>query len=150
MHGQCQRGRSQGGAGVIANHFLKSRPLNEDEVPKFKSLKVPTRDEAIKIYGPEVANLVTPTKIEQVAYSESEENNAAIQLILQSGSEHELGYEGIATQELLSYIAYNSAYDAPRTKEQLGDIKCSSTRKLQADATDFQSLSKVALPCQMF
>ena len=123
-------------ADVIENHFLQSRPLNEDEVPKFKSLKVPTKDEAIKIYGPDVVDLMAPTKIEQVAFSESEENNA-IQLILQTGSEHELGYEGIATLELLSYVAYNSAYDTLRTKEQLGYIVSAFTRKTAGGCNGF-------------
>jgi len=127
-------------ADIIAQRFRsKSRPLDDDEIPVFKSLKIPTREEAVKIYGPGVADLATPTKIEQVVYSAEEENNA-IQLILQSGSEHELGYEGIATQELLSYVAYNSAYDTLRTKEQLGYIVSAFTRKTAGGCNGFAVL----------
>lgn len=136
---------------IIEERFRsKSRPLTDDEIPSFKSLKVPTKEEALQIYGPQVADLATPTKIEQVVYSAEEENNA-IQLILQAGSEHELGYEGIATNELLSYVAYNSAYDTLRTKEQLGYIVSAFTRKTAGGANAFAVLvqSSSTLPAKL-
>ena len=125
---------------IISERFRsKTRPVDDDEIPIFKSHKIPTREEAIKIYGPEVADLATPTKIEQVVYS-AEEENSAIQLILQCGSEHELGFEGLAAQELLSYMAYNSAYDTLRTKEQLGYIVSAFTRKTAGGSNAFAVL----------
>jgi insulysin len=138
-------------ADIIAERFRsKSRPVNDDEIPLFKSLKIPTKQEAMKIYGPEVADLATPTKIEQVVYSAEEENNA-ITLMLQAGSEHELGYEGIAAQELLSYVAYNSAYDTLRTKEQLGYIVSAFVKKTAGGGNAFAVLvqSSSTLPAAL-
>ena len=43
-----------------------------------------------------------------------------MELNLQVGSEYQLGYEGVAMLELIGHMAYNSAYNQLRTKEQLG------------------------------
>lgn len=120
---------------IILDRFLEgSRPLQNDEIPKFGTLKNPTRQEAKEIFGAELPAI--PIKLEQVAYADSEENNA-IQLILQTGCEHTLGWEGIATQELFSYIAYNSCFDQLRTKEQLGYIVSCFTRKTAGGGSSF-------------
>jgi len=39
--------------------------------------------------------------------------------MMQSMSNYELGYEGLAIQELIGSIAYNSAFNQLCTKEQL-------------------------------
>ena len=37
---------------VIERHFLEpSRPLHDTEIPEFKGLKLPTKDEALEIFG---------------------------------------------------------------------------------------------------
>jgi hypothetical protein len=114
---------------VIAQHFLNpSRPLHDGEAPKFKSLKLPTKAEAISIFGPEIASESIPVKYQEVAYSASEENNA-VEVILQAGCDLTLGYEGIGILDLISSMAYNSAYNLLRTKEQLGYIVSAHTRK---------------------
>uniref|UniRef100_A0A7S4HIU6 Insulin-degrading enzyme n=1 Tax=Odontella aurita TaxID=265563 RepID=A0A7S4HIU6_9STRA len=123
-------------ASVIEQHFLQSRPLAEEEYPQFRSHKLPTQAEAVRLFGPDVESSSIPTKIEDVAHSESEANNA-IQVILQTASEHELGYEGTGTLELLSYIAYNSAYNRLRTQEQLGYIVSAFTKKTAGSANAF-------------
>lgn len=134
-------------ADVIERHFLQPagtaakgggswRPLTEEEYPQFRSHRLPTKAEAVKLFGSEVGDLSIPLKIEQVAHSESEANNA-IQVVLQVGSEHELGYEGTGVLELLSYVAYNSAYNMLRTKEQLGYIVSAFTRKTAGGSNSF-------------
>lgn len=106
---------------LINDNFLtKARPLEHEEIPHLRSLKMPTKKEAEKIFGPVVSERSIPVILEEVAHSESEENNA-VEVIFQVGAEHELGYEGIAVNELISQIAYNSAYNQLRTKEQLGE-----------------------------
>jgi len=117
---------------VIENHFLKQGvPLSDDEAPKFRSLKIPTKEEAIQIFGPDDAESTSKASVivEEVAYSENEENNA-IDFCLQAGCEHELGYEGIAILELIGHIAYTSAYQKLRTEEQLGYIVSAFPRKI--------------------
>ena len=107
-------------ARLIQKSFLQSRPLEHEEIPKLRSLKMPTREEASRIFGDEPADTKIPLVLEEVAYSESEENHA-VHLVLQAGSEHEIGYNGIAILELIGHIAYTSAYNQLRTKEQLGE-----------------------------
>eukprot|EP01083_Nonionella_stella_P261451 890218_1 len=97
-------------------------------MPKLRSLKMPTKEEAIRIFGPEVKDSKIPIVLEELAYSDSEENHA-VEVILQVGAEHELGFEGIGVIELIGQIAYNSAYNQLRTKEQLGYIVSAFSRK---------------------
>jgi len=133
---------------VVDSHFLKpSRPLLESEVPTFRSMKLPTKEEAVEIFGPEVAGKSIPTISQELAYSESEANNA-VEIILQAGSDLQLGIEGVAILDLISHMSYNSAYTQLRTKEQLGYIVSSFVRKT-AGATWGLSVvvqSSVALP----
>lgn len=114
---------------VIDNHFLKpSRTLLEAEAPSFRSMKLPTSDEAVAIFGPDVASKKIPLIYQEVASSDSEENNA-VEITLQAGCDFEFGYEGVAILELISHMAYTSAYSQLRTKEQLGYIVSAFARK---------------------
>lgn len=111
---------AQNVAQLIKDNFIsKARPLEHEEIPRLRSLKMPTKKEAERIFGPEVGKNSIPVIVEEVAKSKSEENHA-VEIILQAGAEHELGYEGVAVIELITQIAYNSAYNQLRTKEQLG------------------------------
>merc|ERR1719401_395264 len=112
---------SQEVADVIFNNFLQKRPLIDNETPKFRSLKMPTSAEAMKIFGAPTEASMVPLVYEAIAHSESEENNA-VELLMQTASNYELGYEGLAIQELIGSMAYNSAFNQLRTKEQLGYI----------------------------
>jgi insulysin len=108
-------------AQLIDTNFLsKARPLEHEEIPRLRSLKMPTMVEAERIFGPEVRNRSIPIIIEEVTQNEGEENHA-VEVIIQVGSEHELGFKGIAVLELISQMAYNSAFSQLRTKEQLGE-----------------------------
>lgn len=119
---------------VIDQHFLEpARPLNDAEAPRFKSMMMPTREEAITIFGDGVSGESFPLKYQELASSSSEENNA-VEVTLQTGSDFSLGYEGIAIMDLISHIAYNSAYSQLRTKEQLGYIVSASARKTAGGA----------------
>ena len=114
---------------VLEEKFLQSpHCLSEVETPSFRSLKLPTRQEAGRIFGPEAEERSVPLVYSEIAFTETEENNA-VELILQAGSELELGYKGIALLDLLSHIAYNSAFNLLRTKEQLGYIVSTFARK---------------------
>jgi insulysin len=114
---------------LINDHFLhNARPLQPEEIPKLRSLKVPTKEEAVKIFGPEVGSRSIPLILEEIAHSEAEENSA-VEVILQADCEHEMGYEGVAIMELIGQMAYTSAYTQLRTKEQLGYIAGAFTRK---------------------
>lgn len=116
-------------AAVVDSHFLApSRPLLDIEVPTFRAMKLPTNTEAVEIFGESVVDKTSPIVYQEVAYSESEENNA-IELTLQAGCDFNLGYEGVAIIDLLSHMAYTSAYNQLRTKEQLGYIVSSYVRK---------------------
>jgi hypothetical protein len=122
---------------VIDRHFLRlGRPLNDAEAPVFRSLKLPTRAEAIAIFGPEIAEKTIPVKYQELAFSESEENNA-VEVTFQTGSDVSLGYEGVGVLDLLAHIAYNSAYNQLRTQEQLGYIVSAYTRKTAGGAWAF-------------
>jgi hypothetical protein len=133
---------------VIDRHFLApSRTLSEVETPRFRSMKLPTRDEARLIFGPEAADRTIPLVYQDLAYSDSEENNA-VELILQAGCEMDLGYEGVAILDLISNMAYNSAFGQLRTKEQLGYIVSTFARKTAGSTWGMSVLvqSSVALP----
>ena len=62
-----------------------------------------------------------PLKVQEVVSSDAEENHA-VELILQTASQYQLGNEGVALLELIGHMAYNSAFDQLRTKEQLGTV----------------------------
>mmetsp|Transcript_4301 Transcript_4301/g.9388 ORF Transcript_4301/g.9388 Transcript_4301/m.9388 type:complete len:508 (+) Transcript_4301:2-1525(+) len=114
---------------VINRVFIeKSRPLNFAESPSFKSVKLPTKAEAEYIFGSEIAEERIPVKYQELASSPSEENNA-VEVTLQFGSDSSLGYEGIGILDLIGHLAYSSAYNQLRTKEQLGYIVSVYTRK---------------------
>ena len=114
---------------VINRVFIeKSRPLNFAESPSFKSMKLPTMAEAENIFGSEITKESIPIKYQELASSPSEENNA-VEMTLQVGSDSSLGYEGIGILEVVSHLAYSSAYNQLRTKEQLGYIVSVYTRK---------------------
>jgi secreted Zn-dependent insulinase-like peptidase len=53
----------------------------------------------------------------------------AVEIIIQAGCEFDLGYEGMAILDLITHIAYNSAFTQLRTKEQLGYIVSAFARK---------------------
>jgi insulysin len=119
---------------VLDRVFLdKSRTISEVETPRFRSLKLPTRDEASLIFGDAVVNRTLPMIYADLAHSASEENNA-VEVILQAGSELELGYEGLATLDLITHMAYNSAFNQLRTKEQLGYTVSAFPRKTAGTA----------------
>ena len=114
---------------VINKVFIdKSRPLKFVEIPKFKSAMLPTVAEAKNIFGPEISKELIPTKYQELALSPSEENNA-VEMTFQLGSDLSMGYEGIGILDLIGHLAYSSAYNQLRTKEQLGYIVSVYTRK---------------------
>lgn len=127
---------SQEVADVISNHFLKKRPLIDDETPRFRSLRMPNKAEATKMFGAATEVSEVPVIIEAVAHSEDEENNS-VELMMQSMSNYELGYEGLAIQELIGSIAYNSAFNQLRTKEQLGYIVSAFVKKTTGGGKGF-------------
>ncbi|KAL3925063.1 MAG: hypothetical protein SGILL_000654 [Bacillariaceae sp.] len=119
---------------VIVRHFMdRSRPLKDAQAPTFKSMKMPTKSEAKVIFGAGVASETIPTKYQEVAFSASEENNA-VELTLQVGSDSSLGYEGIGILDLIGHLAYSSAYNQLRTREQLGYIVSVYVRKTAGGA----------------
>jgi hypothetical protein len=79
-------------------------------------MKLPTKEEAQNIFGTEWLADSIPIKYQELAYSSSEENNA-VELTLQAGSDLSLGYEGIGILDLIGHIAYSSAYNQLRTRE---------------------------------
>jgi len=114
---------------VINRVFIdKSRPLNFAETPTFKSMKLPTVAEAEHIFGSEITKELIPVKYQELASSSSEENNA-VEMTFQFGTDSNLGYEGIGILDLVGNLAYSSAYNQLRTKEQLGYIVSVYTRK---------------------
>ena len=133
-------------AELLDRQFLsRARPLTEVETPRFRSLQLPTRKEATRIFGP--CERQIPLIYQELAYSETEEN-CAVELILQTGCELELGYEGMALLDLLTHIAYNSAFGQLRTKEQLGYYVSTFARKTAGGAWGMSVLvqSSSALP----
>lgn len=135
---------------VISNHFLKKRPLIDDETPRFRSLRMPSKTEAMKIFGAATDSSEVPMIYEAVAHSEDEENNS-VELLIQTESSYELGYEGLAIQELIGSLAYNSAFNQLRTKEQLGYIVSAFVKKIGGGGNAFCVLvqSSNTLPPQL-
>ena len=80
---------------VISNHFLKKRPLIDGETPRFRSLRMPNKAEAMQIFGAPTDSSEVPIIYEAVAHSEDEENNS-VELMLQTASSYELGFDGLA------------------------------------------------------
>jgi insulysin len=116
-------------AKVVEDRFLnRVRPMSEAENPVFRSFKLPTRDEAVKIFGPGVSERQFPLIHQNLAFSATEENHA-VEIILQVGSEFDLGYEGMAMLDLMTHMSYLSAFNQLRTKEQLGYYVSSFARK---------------------
>jgi secreted Zn-dependent insulinase-like peptidase len=124
---------------VISNHFLKKRPLIDGEIPRFRSLRMPNMVEATKIFGSPPDSSEVPIVYESVAHSEDEENNS-VEVMIQTASSYELGYEGLAIQELIGSIAYNSAFNQLRTKEQLGYIVSAFVKKFTGGGNAFSIL----------
>jgi len=119
---------------ILFENSPNYRPLSPDENPSFRSLKLPTKEEAKIIFPPSAAvtngvkdmiletpSAGIPTIYQSVAVNENENNNA-IEITMQTGCESQLGYEGIAILQLISHMAYPSAFNQLRTKEQLGYI----------------------------
>ncbi|KAL9185105.1 hypothetical protein ACHAXT_002882, partial [Thalassiosira profunda] len=121
---------------VISSHFLSKRPLIDDATPRFRTLRMPTKAEAAKIFGSPTEVSEVPVITEAVAHSEDEENNA-VELYMQTASSYELGYEGLAIQELIGSMAYNSAFNQLRTKEQLGYIVSAFVNKMSGGGNAF-------------
>lgn len=119
---------SQEVADMIFDKFLQKRPLIDDATPRFRSLKLPTSAEAMKIFSAASETSEVPVVYEAIAHSESEENNS-VELLMQTASDFELGYEGLAIQYLIGSMAYNSAFNQLRTKEQLGYIVSAFVKK---------------------
>ena len=135
---------------VISNHFLKKRPLIDDETPRFHSLRMPNKAEATNNFGAATEVNEVLVIIEAVAHSEDEENNS-VELMMQSMSNYKLGYEGLAIQELIGSIAYNSAINQLRSKEQLGYIVSAFVKKTAGGGKGFCVIvqSSYTLPPQM-
>lgn len=115
---------------VVSRHFLdRSQALLDAELPRFRSFQFPTVEEAQSIFGATIRKESIPIKFLELAYSDSEENNA-VEVTFQAGTEFTLGYEGVSILFLLAQLARNSAYNQLRTKEQLGYIVSASSRKL--------------------
>jgi insulysin len=133
---------------VIDRHFLdKSRTLSEVETPRFRTMKLPTREEARHIFGDEAANRKVPLVYQDLAFSETEENNA-VEFIIQAGCELDLGYEGVAILDLITNMAYTSSFGQLRTKEQLGYIVSAFARRTAGSTWGMSVVvqSSVALP----
>jgi insulysin len=133
---------------VIDRHFLdKSRILSEVETPRFRTMKLPTREEARHIFGAEAAGRTIPLVYQDLAFSETEENNA-VEFIIQAGCELDLGYEGVAILDLITNMAYTSSFGQLRTKEQLGYIVSAFARKTAGSTWGMSIVvqSSVALP----
>jgi insulysin len=133
---------------VLDRHFVcQAQTLSDVEIPHFRSMILPTRDEAVRLFGSEVASRSVPIVYQELAFTETEENNA-VEYILQAGCELDLGYEGLAVLDLITHMAYNSAFNMLRTKEQLGYIVSAHARKTAGGAWAMSVViqSSVALP----
>ncbi|GMH74369.1 hypothetical protein TL16_g06445 [Triparma laevis f. inornata] len=115
---------------VEKNFKLSEDQLEFDDFPQFHSLQMPTKSEAAKMFDCDENDVVFPIVVQEVAKS-TDESNSAIEYNLQAGSEADLGFEGVAILELIGHIAYTSAYNQLRTKEQLGYIVSAYLRKTQ-------------------
>lgn len=139
--GNVDKKEAEGVEEIINDVFLEgSRPLLDEELPGFKSFKLPTKDEARALFDTdELVKDDIPIIHQELAFNSEEENNA-VELILQAGCDASLKYKGVAILELIGYLAYNSAYTQLRTKEQLGYIVSAFVRKTSGGA---RSLSVV-------
>jgi hypothetical protein len=106
--GNCNEREARQILDVISSKFLqRCRPLSRDEVTKIVSLKLPTRDEAKHIFR---ADCCSPFLVyEECAYSEEEENNA-IEILIQTGCEHQLGFKGVALLELIGHMGKSDMF----------------------------------------
>ena len=146
--GNVNENEAQNVANVLERHFLaNAQTLSDIEIPSFRSMKLPTKEEAIALFGPDVASHSVPFRYQELAYTETEENNA-IEFILQAGCELDLGYEGIAVLDLITHMAFNSAFGMLRTKEQLGYVVSAHARKTAGGVWGMSVVvqSSVALP----
>lgn len=107
--------------------LLEEPPLIDSEIPNFRSVVVPTKDEVSKIVGKPI-NRSLPLIYQDLAFSEDEENNA-VELFFQVDSEMELGYQGVALLDVVAHLASTSAFTTLRTNEQLGYIVSAHGRK---------------------
>lgn len=113
---------------LIQKNFLnEARPLDLEEMQKTYSLRAPSKVEIEKIFGVQTENTAASLVLQEVACSETEENSS-VEYILQTGSQHEMGFEGVALLELIGSIAYNSAFNELRTKQQLGKFNISRSQ----------------------
>jgi hypothetical protein len=86
---------------------MRSRPLLLDEVTKILALQLPTKNEAVGIFGaPLETNFVV---YEEKAGNSNEENNA-IEMFLQIGCENKLGYRGVAVVELIGHMGERNIF----------------------------------------
>jgi len=115
---------------VLQNHILNScLPLSEDEVPRFRSNQLPTKEEAISIFGGSDLDQSSHSLVlEDVAVSKDENNNA-VEITLQVSSDYKLGFVGLAVLELICHLAFPSAFNKLRTQEQLGYMVSAHARK---------------------
>jgi insulysin len=133
---------------ILNQRFLNDcKLLSPGETQEFRSMKVPTKNETVAIFGNDVTTRTIPIIYQELAFTETEENNA-VEVILQIGSEFELGYEGLALLDLLSHMAHTSAFNQLRTKEQLGYIASAQARRTAGGAWGMSIVvqSSVALP----
>jgi len=119
-------------ADVIQRHFIDcSEGLGDEEVPRFRSMKLPTRAELAEIT--KTPNVNFPLIHEDLAKGSSENNNA-IELHIQVGSESYLKYKGVAILDLIGHMAYTSAFQTLRTEQQLGYIVSAYPRSVTGGA----------------
>jgi insulysin len=135
-------------ANVLEQHFLTNGQILSDiEIPSFRSMKLPTKEEAIVMFGADVSTRSIPLIYQELAYTATEENNA-VEFVIQAGCEMDLGFEGVAILDLISHMAYNSAFSMLRTKEQLGYIVSAHARRTAGGVWGMSIVvqSSVALP----
>lgn len=108
---------------IIKRHFLtRCRPLSPEEVTKISSLQLPTKLETIKIFGRGMCSKLLV--YEEMAHNRDEENNA-VEIFLQTGCEHSLGYRGVAIVELIGHMG-ECVSELPFRSQQLPLIKLCS------------------------
>ena len=137
---------------VMETRLLKdARPLVDDEIPRFRSNRLPTKEEANRWF-PNRSDEVSafPVVLNDIVVNTGE-NNHAVEILIQAPPDHELGYVGIGLMELLSHLAYPSAFNTLRTKEQLGYIVSAHQRKTAGDSRFLciEVQSNAALPAQL-
>ncbi|GMH94643.1 hypothetical protein TrST_g5784 [Triparma strigata] len=116
---------------IVEKDFkLSQNQLESDEFPQFYSLQMPTKSEAAELFASDESEVAFPMVVQEMAKS-TDESNSAIEYNLQAGSEADLGFDGVAILELICHMAYTSAYNQLRTKEQLGYIVSAYLRKTQ-------------------